>query len=79
MLPALILLRSMALCIPKSPVLHHSMAPVVRLLYGKRLTKLCCTRELGPGPGTDALSMVGAGRCHNQGAAPWEFSDRRWW
>lgn len=33
MLPPLILLLSLALCIPRSPFLHHSMASVVCLLY----------------------------------------------
>ena len=57
--PPLALLVSLALCIPRRLVLHRSVALVVCPLYGKRLTKLCCTRQLGPGPGADALVCGG--------------------
>lgn len=76
MLPALVLLVSLALRVPRRPVLHRSAALAVCLLYGKRLTKLCRTRQLGPGPGADAFVCGG---CRTQprpsiclGAAPWE-------
>lgn len=55
----LAMLVSLALCVPRRPVLHRSAALVVSLLYGKQLTKLSCTTQLGPGLG----AVVGAGSC----------------
>lgn len=59
MLLALAMLVSLALCVPRRPVLHRSAALVVSLLYGKRLTKLGCTTQLGPGLGAAACVSGG--------------------